>query len=91
MGRIASQCVPERFFLSLPRVTLMVSSMIVSFGGGFAFSVCKEGNASICIGSSSAGVDWLDFSDAAVAVSLFELVAWFREFKSAASVALGIW
>lgn len=57
----------ERAFLNLARVTRMLSSMTVSFGGGFVSSVDEEdATASVCIGStSSAGTDWLADSDAA--------------------------
>ncbi|KAF7817641.1 tRNA (adenine(58)-N(1))-methyltransferase non-catalytic subunit trm6 [Senna tora] len=50
----------------LPRVTLMLSSITVSFGGGFPFSFVEDDEddaaASICMGSASAGADWLGVS-----------------------------
>lgn len=38
----------------------MLSSIIVSLEGGFSFAEEDDGSAaSICIGSASAGADWL--------------------------------
>ncbi|KAE8654041.1 hypothetical protein F3Y22_tig00117056pilonHSYRG00735 [Hibiscus syriacus] len=65
--------IADRVFLNLPRVSRMLSSMRVSFGGGSVHSFSGDGGSnSVCVASASVSAGWLVVSDTVSAFWLFK-------------------